>query len=130
MPPCRGIRSDPDASPEVLREAVDGAAALAFADQQAALLVDSVAVKGKTQGVKIYELLAMKDTATSDDVELAAAYEAALDAYFDWRWDEAAAILAERPDDGPSKVLLERCRQYAANPPGPDWDGVYVMTTK
>ena len=33
-------------------------------------------------------------------------------------------------DDGPSKVYLERCEYYVANPPPEDWDGVYVMKTK
>ncbi len=34
------------------------------------------------------------------------------------------------PDDGPSKVYLDRCIYYIDNPPPPDWDGVYVMKTK
>ncbi|MCL2295109.1 MAG: tetratricopeptide repeat protein [Spirochaetes bacterium] len=34
------------------------------------------------------------------------------------------------PDDGPSKVYLERCKYYLENPPPEDWDGVYVMKTK
>ena len=34
------------------------------------------------------------------------------------------------PDDGPSKVYLERCKYYIDNPPPKDWDGVYVMKTK
>ncbi|MEN2998395.1 MAG: tetratricopeptide repeat protein, partial [Brevinematia bacterium] len=27
------------------------------------------------------------------------------------------------PEDGPSKVYLERCKEYLQNPPPPDWDG-------
>ena len=34
------------------------------------------------------------------------------------------------PNDGPSKVYLERCEYYIDNPPPQDWDGVYVMKTK
>lgn len=34
------------------------------------------------------------------------------------------------PQDGPSKVYLERCQDYIQNPPPEDWDGVYVMKTK
>ncbi|MDX9801510.1 MAG: tetratricopeptide repeat protein [Spirochaetia bacterium] len=34
------------------------------------------------------------------------------------------------PDDGPSKVFLDRCTYYIENPPPEDWDGVFVMTTK
>ncbi len=41
-----------------------------------------------------------------------------------------AAALAADPSDGPSKVYLERCEYYTANPPPEDWDGVFTMTTK
>jgi len=27
-------------------------------------------------------------------------------------------------------ILIDRCRVMQENPPGDDWDGVYVMTTK
>lgn len=33
-------------------------------------------------------------------------------------------------DDGPSKVYYARCKHYISNPPSPDWDGVFVMTSK
>jgi hypothetical protein len=35
-----------------------------------------------------------------------------------------------KPGDGPAQVYLERCDHYIKNPPPPDWDGVFVMTTK
>ena len=34
------------------------------------------------------------------------------------------------PEDGPSKIYLERCELYIESPPPEDWDGVFVMTTK
>ena len=34
------------------------------------------------------------------------------------------------PDDGPSQVYIERCDYFIKNPPPPDWDGVFTMTTK
>lgn len=34
------------------------------------------------------------------------------------------------PEDGPSKVYLERCKEYIQNPPPSDWDGVFEMKTK
>ncbi len=39
-------------------------------------------------------------------------------------------ILDVIPDDGPSKLYIDRCKQYIAEPPPQDWDGVYTMTTK
>lgn len=44
--------------------------------------------------------------------------------------DQFDRALAIDPTDGPSKVYLERCEYFIAHPPGPDWDGVFVMTTK
>jgi hypothetical protein len=40
------------------------------------------------------------------------------------------AALKLDPNDGPSKVYLERCNEYIETPPPEDWDGVYVMKTK
>lgn len=34
------------------------------------------------------------------------------------------------PEDGASKVYLARCKHYAKTPPPPDWDGVWIYTTK
>jgi hypothetical protein len=34
------------------------------------------------------------------------------------------------PEDGPSKVFYARCKYYLENPPGDDWDGVWVMHEK
>ena len=34
------------------------------------------------------------------------------------------------PEDGPSRIYLERCQDLQQNPPAKDWDGVYVMKTK
>ncbi len=38
--------------------------------------------------------------------------------------------LAIDPQDGPSRVYLDRCDYYKDNPPPEDWDGVFTMTTK
>lgn len=41
-----------------------------------------------------------------------------------------AKALELKPDDGPSRLYLERCGHLIENPPPPDWDGVFTMTTK
>lgn len=50
------------------------------------------------------------------------------------RFKEASAAFREAlkidPQDGPSKVYLERCELYIENPPEDDWDGVFVMKHK
>ncbi len=44
--------------------------------------------------------------------------------------DAFARALTVDPDDGPSKVYHDRCKDYIENPPPEDWDGVSDMKTK
>lgn len=44
--------------------------------------------------------------------------------------DSFRAALETDPSDSPSRVYVERCEYYVANPPPEDWDGVFTMTTK
>jgi adenylate cyclase len=87
-------------------------------------LIDLVAVKGKTQGVGVYELLGFSD----EDIrglEVAHAYERAHQAYAHREFDTALTLLEACKGDGPSVVLAERCRRYLIAPPPPDWDGIF-----
>jgi hypothetical protein len=34
------------------------------------------------------------------------------------------------PEDGPTKLYITRCIELGKNPPPPDWNGVFTMTTK
>ena len=33
-------------------------------------------------------------------------------------------------DDKPSKVYLQRCKEYLQNPPEENWDGIYTLNEK
>jgi adenylate cyclase len=101
----------------------------AAGDDLAFRLVDRVAVKGKEEAVRVYELLGTRAECT-DALARAAPYERALDAYFARRFDEALGVLRSREDDPPSRVLAERCKAMLAHPPPPDWNGVYVAASK
>ncbi len=96
--------------------------------------LDLVAVKGKTEPVAIYELLAPAGPLPSEREELLAVYARALEAYRAQDWAGAAALFARAlaldPTDGPSRLYRERAEQYAAAPPPRTWDGVYVATHK
>jgi tetratricopeptide (TPR) repeat protein len=71
---------------------------------------------------------------TKEKEEVLKYYNLGLTAYKQRRWDEAIRsfeqALSIDPEDGPSDVYLNRSKQYKANPPADDWDGVFVMTTK
>ena len=34
------------------------------------------------------------------------------------------------PEDYPTKIYIERCREYIKNPPKKDWDGVFTINRK
>ncbi len=110
----------------LVSEACWSAAKDAFAFRR----LDRVAVKGKSQGVGVHELLGDARTAAGR-VTSAHSYERALDHYFAGRFADALGVLEGlAAEDPPSATLLARCREYLASPPGPSWDGVYVSRTK
>jgi adenylate cyclase len=92
-------------------------------------LVDKVAVKGKVQAVRVYELLGVRAECATE-LARAAVYERALAAYFHRDFRAALASLSALNDDPAGRVLAARCRAMLDHPPPPDWDGVFVATTK
>jgi len=96
--------------------------------------LDSVRVKGKGQPAKIYELMARGPRTTPEQKALAEEFHVALEEYKKRNWGSALqtfqAILARHPDDGPTKLYVERCQSLQKDPPPRDWDGVYTMSTK
>jgi len=115
------------------RAIVSEATARAAAGAIVTRAIDRVRVKGKSEPVGVFELVAV---AGSENGAAAAldSFAAGLAAYRQRRWDEAEACFAEilraRPDDGPSRLYVERCRAMRAAPPDADWEGVTVMETK
>jgi adenylate cyclase len=92
-------------------------------------LLDWVAVKGKSDPIKIYELLGEKN-ANAPLPNTAAAYENAFEAYVGRDFEKAIAILEQNNGDPPSAVLLDRCRLFQKSPPPADWHGVHVSMSK
>ncbi len=110
----------------LVSEATRVAANHAFAFRR----LDRVAVKGKSQGVLVFELLGDAGT-EGPRVAMARAYEGALDHFHATRFADAMTILDTQAEaDPPSAVLLARCREYTVTPPPPGWDGVYVARSK
>jgi len=91
--------------------------------------LDCVAVKGRSEGVRVYEILGVAGREVAN-LRSARAYEAALEAYASRDFAGAISLLAQHPDDGPARVLLARCRELVEHPPPPQWTGVYVAIAK
>ena len=92
--------------------------------------IDRVAVKGKTTGIDVFELLGAKDD-DIPDLPRARRYEEAFEAYLARDFSRALAIFdAQRDDDPPSAVLADRCRELSADPPPAEWTGIHVARSK
>lgn len=97
--------------------------------------LDLLRVKGKKTPVRVYELIARKeDKLPTGYSEMIQEYHQGFKEYLQRNWNNAIQHFQKAlhfvPDDGPSKLYLERCREFSQNPPGANWDGVYVMQTK
>ena len=97
--------------------------------------LDLVVVKGKTKPVAIHEIL---DYHTEESypqmIDALRHFKSGLVKYRQQKWDDAMGefkeVLALNDHDKAAKMYIERCEHFIANPPGDDWDGVWVMETK
>jgi adenylate cyclase len=96
--------------------------------------VDRVAVKGKTEGVDVFELLALKDDIPVNLRKLMDVYENGLAAYCERDWKFALqhfnTVLKYRPGDGPSQVLAARCRRFMLQSPPETWNLIWECHAK
>jgi adenylate cyclase len=97
--------------------------------------LDIVAVKGRSEGTVIYELMMRR--AGKDEVRIAdlcAGFARGFEAYLSRDWAGAIKIFQDLstkfPDDVPTNIYLSRCQQYLANPPEADWRGIAYLESK
>ncbi len=104
----------------------------------ATLELDLIAVKGKEEAVRIFSLVGDRSKLDNPAFRtLVVRHEEMLHSYRAQQWQRAQQSLAEcrRLDEGGEFEVLhglyeERIATYAADPPGADWDGVFVATSK
>jgi len=108
--------------------------AQAIASQFEMREVDTISVKGKTETTRIFELMSAAGQLSEESVRLHERYDIARKSYLAQDWDTAEKAFREclqiRPNDGPSRVLLERIKFLRRNPPGKDWNGVWHLREK
>jgi adenylate cyclase len=101
--------------------------------------VDIVAVKGKEEGVKIYELVGQMSgdsrlLPSKEEVDLCTRFAHGFKLYTEQRWGEALKLFEtlknEYPLDYIVQMYVERCHAFKENPPKKNWDGIFVLTTK
>lgn len=96
--------------------------------------VDLVRVKGRRQELNISQPLCARSEATSAQMTHVQAYEEAVLAYRERRWDQARpvfqALSKGQPDDGPYRLYLQRMAAMDNTVPDGDWSAIYEHETK
>lgn len=95
--------------------------------------LDFIKVKGKTEPVRIYEILQIKSQASDKLDDIKHLFERGLHFYRRQNWEKATQYFKECNDkyyDLPSQVFLERIRHFKHVPPPAKWDGVFEMKVK
>jgi adenylate cyclase len=96
--------------------------------------IDEVVVKGKTEPVRIYEVLDYHTDETFPNLmEGVNQFREGRKQYRAGNWQKAIKsfneVLTLNPSDRLSRIYIERCEHLRASPPD-DWRGVWVMTSK
>ena len=96
--------------------------------------MDWLVVKGKTEPIRVYELIGMQKTASATQLSGVALFAEGLSAYRRQQWDVAESsfrrCLDLMPQDGPSLLYLKRIADWRENPPAGNWDGIWRMDSK
>lgn len=96
--------------------------------------LDAIAVKGKTESARIFELLGEAGKVDGAVIHARDAFAEALRAYraADWSAAESgfARCLALQPKDRPAQVMLDRVALMRQRPGSEPWDGVWRMESK
>lgn len=118
-------------------------ASVAFKDDVLFRFLDRIIVKGRSIPVGMYEVFGFKDSLEQRIIDCEEITQQASDAYLTQDWDKAISLYTKAQDyemhrpgitpgvkENLSTIFVERCQDMKDNPPGKDWDGVYVMTSK
>jgi adenylate cyclase len=97
--------------------------------------IDKVIVKGKTEPVKIHEILDYHTDQSFPHIQdVLGFFKSGREEYQKQNWDKAKSEFDQGVQlnqyDHLSKIYMERCDFMKANPPGDDWDGVWTMDSK
>ncbi len=83
--------------------------------------LDVIQVMGKEEPVTAYEVLARKDHLSAEKRETLALYNQGLAAYHAFEFTEALRLFEKAleldPQDGPALLYVDRCKEFAADPP-------------
>lgn len=96
--------------------------------------LDYLAVKGKDQPIKVYELRGLLSDEKKDWLKARTFYQDGVELYLQRDWDKAIEnfkkVIELVPEDQPAQIFIERCFQFKIAPPPEKWDGRFILKTK
>ncbi len=93
--------------------------------------VDKVIVKGKTEFVKIFEVLFFKtEKEKIEKLNVKDSFQKGLLDYYSGNFQSAIQKFTSIQNDPLSLIYKNRCEKLLINPPSKDWDGIFRMETK
>ncbi len=93
--------------------------------------VDTVIVKGKSNPIKIYEILCFNDDSEKKKmIERKNLFEHGLKLYKESKFEEAIHQFKNIEKDYLSELYIQRCHDFLKNPPDKYWDGIYTIKSK
>jgi len=96
--------------------------------------LDLITVAGKTEPLRIYELVCASGELSCDVNEAFELFANGLKAYRDLNWELAEQFFKDclqlMPGDGPAQIFLERIQKLKKSSPPTDWGGVWHFSEK
>jgi adenylate cyclase len=97
--------------------------------------LDLLVVAGKTEPIRVYEVVGLIDEKLSHNQEqFLRMYSKGLEHYRKREWQTAIGAFERAldlyPDDYPCQLYVERSDLYRSSPPPDDWNGVFILRTK
>lgn len=94
-------------------------------------LLDKVAVKGKTEPVLIYELVDRIKDCDEVKIKEVEMFNKMIALYLNKNFEEALSLLNQMDKNQKFvKLYIDRINDFIKNPPGDNWNGVFVLKTK
>lgn len=96
--------------------------------------LDEVQVAGKSESVKIFELIGQRSRVSQTMLDEITAFESALHKYRQQRWEEArqefTALGSTCENKSLVQVFLDRMKDFESDPPDAQWCGVFSFGKK
>lgn len=97
--------------------------------------IDLVVVKGKTQPVRVFEILDYYTPESFPNLgDVVGYFNDGMQSYRAGNWDQALGRFTKcldlNPNDQLSATYVQRCKTLQASPPSAPWDGIWVMKDK